>query len=443
MPLAAQTLPGDYLVISRSYGTVYSVDPTTGLIRGLMSGLELRDQSGTIRGDGDALSGSFRTSLAIAQDGDFLARFGQGETSFGLASISAAYGHRTVLAGTTEPAWFECGHVIALDDATVLTTADDWYTEPPPGEGRILAYDLELATTTVVTGAGIGDGPALKLPRGLAQLDAQTLLVAETDLQTFPSGAGLFMVDQQTGDRTFLSRLTPWPFTRQVIIDGQPAGEVTLGDDEGGVGPVSNLQARSVTVIDGRIVVGVAIKLLDESYNGGLLEIDPATGDRTLLVGQALVDDGTAQTVVSAVPANWATVPFLDCPIGLLETDIGRLAFTCLFESGSIFEYDLATNELFEIADLATQLDPVFLDGLQLSGLAISRVHFLAGDVNCDGEINGFDIDAFIVALQSTPPDHATYYAVYPDCHVENADCNGDGLINGFDINVFVALLGA
>ncbi|MBU0641138.1 MAG: hypothetical protein KKB50_19945 [Planctomycetes bacterium] len=68
------------------------------------------------------------------------------------------------------------------------------------------------------------------------------------------------------------------------------------------------------------------------------------------------------------------------------------------------------------------------------------EVHGL-GDLNCDGRLDGFDIDAFVLALNATPPDYAEYFAVYPDCDVFLADINGDGDLNGFDIDPFVALL--
>ena len=59
------------------------------------------------------------------------------------------------------------------------------------------------------------------------------------------------------------------------------------------------------------------------------------------------------------------------------------------------------------------------------------------GDLNCDGLINGFDIDPFVLALT----DPAGYAAAYPDCDRMLADCNNDGVVNGFDIDPFVALL--
>jgi hypothetical protein len=59
-----------------------------------------------------------------------------------------------------------------------------------------------------------------------------------------------------------------------------------------------------------------------------------------------------------------------------------------------------------------------------------------AGDLNCDGLINVFDIDPFVLAI--TIADG--YSALYPDCNRFLADLNGDGVIDVFDIDGFVAL---
>jgi hypothetical protein len=61
------------------------------------------------------------------------------------------------------------------------------------------------------------------------------------------------------------------------------------------------------------------------------------------------------------------------------------------------------------------------------------------GDLNCDGTVNGADIDAFVLALT----DPAGYAAAYPACDIKNGDCNSDGTINGLDIDPFVTLLTA
>ena len=59
------------------------------------------------------------------------------------------------------------------------------------------------------------------------------------------------------------------------------------------------------------------------------------------------------------------------------------------------------------------------------------------GDLNCDGSVNVFDIDAFVLALT----DPAAYAAAQPDCDRLYADCNCDGEINVFDIDPFVLCL--
>ncbi len=61
----------------------------------------------------------------------------------------------------------------------------------------------------------------------------------------------------------------------------------------------------------------------------------------------------------------------------------------------------------------------------------------LPGDLNCDGSVNGDDIDPFVLALA----DPAGYQAEYPECSPLNADCNPTGLVDFDDINCFVALL--
>jgi hypothetical protein len=59
------------------------------------------------------------------------------------------------------------------------------------------------------------------------------------------------------------------------------------------------------------------------------------------------------------------------------------------------------------------------------------------GDLNCDGLLNAFDIDPFVLAL--TNPE--AYSQDFPECDVNLADCNGDGAVNAFDIDLFVAIL--
>jgi len=59
------------------------------------------------------------------------------------------------------------------------------------------------------------------------------------------------------------------------------------------------------------------------------------------------------------------------------------------------------------------------------------------GDLNCDGLVNNFDIDPFVLALT----DPAGYAQKFPNCDRMRADCNRDGQVDNFDIDPFVELL--
>ncbi|MGE0482166.1 MAG: hypothetical protein AB7Q17_17025 [Phycisphaerae bacterium] len=61
----------------------------------------------------------------------------------------------------------------------------------------------------------------------------------------------------------------------------------------------------------------------------------------------------------------------------------------------------------------------------------------LLGDLNCDGVVNNFDIDPFVLAIV----DPAGYRARFPNCDRSAADANTDGRIDNFDIEPFVRLL--
>ncbi|HZW11143.1 MAG TPA: GC-type dockerin domain-anchored protein [Phycisphaerales bacterium] len=419
-----QPYPGDYLVASRTTGAIYAVDPATGLFRGLVSGRELRDLSGTIRGDGQRIGNAFSLSIVTAPGGDILARYAR-PSGWGIVSVDHLTGDRAVLPGTDSPAWEDSGELFLLDDHTVVSAADD-YENDLAGDGLLLAYDLASGVTSIVSGGGVGDGPQLLRPRAVARLDEGTLLVAESMLAFPPEiGAGLYAVSLASGDRALVSRLSPFPFTRPLVIDGNVAGQVLLGDDEGGAGPVLNVTARSIAVRDGTIYAGIAI---DRGvFDGGVLAIDPATGDRTLVVGRAMRDDGTNSGVVEQIPPNMQDI-FLDQPIGLTITPAERLAFTCLWGPSVIYELEIPTGNLYEIADIAAQVHPDFVGVLELHGLTMYEGTGCPADFNADQAIDTRDLLLFLNLWTSRNP---------------RADINADGRINSLDVIAFLNLWNA
>lgn len=76
--------------------------------------------------------------------------------------------------------------------------------------------------------------------------------------------------------------------------------------------------------------------------------------------------------------------------------------------------------------------DPVFTD---MVGYDVVLIGYTSAcnpcDTNCDGSVNGQDIQGFVAALNGNPSP----------CSPCNSDANGDGSVNGFDIVAFVNCL--
>ena len=75
--------------------------------------------------------------------------------------------------------------------------------------------------------------------------------------------------------------------------------------------------------------------------------------------------------------------------------------------------------------------------GESTNGGCIEAEPITLGDCNCDGTVDFFDIDPFVLAIT----DPAGYGTAYPDCNILNADCNEDGTVDFFDIGPFVDLI--
>lgn len=76
------------------------------------------------------------------------------------------------------------------------------------------------------------------------------------------------------------------------------------------------------------------------------------------------------------------------------------------------------------------------------NGLYELHVNFrprVRGDLNCDGLVNNFDIDPFVLAIS----DIELYDELYADCDPMNGDMDNNGLLNNFDIDPFVACVSA
>jgi hypothetical protein len=109
-------------------------------------------------------------------------------------------------------------------------------------------------------------------------------------------------------------------------------------------------------------------------------------------------------------------------------------------DNQQLYMVDNTQDRLYTIdlvSGAATEVGPTGTGNLLGLVWIPSPPAFAPGDMNCDGLVNNFDIDPFVLALSE--PD--AYRLAYPDCDIMNADVNNDGLVNNFDIDPFVALI--
>ena len=126
-------------------------------------------------------------------------------------------------------------------------------------------------------------------------------------------------------------------------------------------------------------------------------------------------------------------------PASFGEDALGEL-YICDYANGEIFKIVAATpvardgnhNSRADACDIAAG------SSVDENGNGVpDECERRPGDLNCDGVVNNFDIDPFVLALS----DAAAYAAEYPACLRSNADCDDDGLVNNFDIDPFVTLI--
>lgn len=154
-----------------------------------------------------------------------------------------------------------------------------------------------------------------------------------------------------------------------------------------------------------------------------------------------------------------------------LSTPLVACAATCLLQAQPAWDVDKLRGQLFHTADYFAAngtFDSFYIRGygivnalaaynlIDCNNNGVSDPQDIAGgashdfngngvpdecdglgDLNCDGTLDFFDIDAFVLAVL----DPSAYQDAYPICDRDLADINGDGAIDFFDLDPFVALL--
>ncbi|MGE0481485.1 MAG: hypothetical protein AB7Q17_13540 [Phycisphaerae bacterium] len=158
-----------------------------------------------------------------------------------------------------------------------------------------------------------------------------------------------------------------------------------------------------------------------------------------------VLDDGSVIAVSSISTAGIEGVYHYE-PDGALRryinTESAKMQFGELVPRGAYLlgdgNYLVATSIGVFKFDSTTEMWSSILTGVNAQYITyLPPAGGLIGDLNCDGVVNNFDIDPFVLALT----DPAAYAAAFPNCDINNADINDDGMVNNFDIDPFVACL--
>lgn len=132
------------------------------------------------------------------------------------------------------------------------------------------------------------------------------------------------------------------------------------------------------------------------------------------------------------------TIAFVGTGSGTDWGQGGKLTIDNLFLTGkdlsNVDEYEVSLTFRNELASWPNGDGQLVIDNLNVSEGA-SPVS--PGDVNCDGSVNGLDVQAFATAIL----DPGGYAAAYPGCNILNADTNSDSSATAADVASFAALL--
>ena len=355
-----------------------------------------------------------------------------------------------------------CGYLV--DNANVLVDVDALTFDFPDGQPEYISP--AGGTRMRVEVAGLGDavpqpGTGTLYYTGFGgwqstPMDAISDNVYEAVFPATPCGDELFYYvgAETTGGEEFTS---PWSaplashsaisaYGRAVVFEetfdtdpgwttqglwafGQPTGD---GGQYGGPDPTSgytgdnvygyNLSGDYENNLPERHLTSTAIDCT--GYYNLQLSFWRWLGVERPLYDHAYVRVSTDGTTWTTLWENSATIEETDW--SLIEIDLPMIDN----EQTVYLRWTMGTT------DTAWQYCGWNIDDVQLTALQCEP-EFAAGDLNCDGLINSFDIDPFVLALTSP----AAYELAYPDCYAINADIDGNGLVNSFDIDPFVLLL--
>jgi len=278
------------------------------------------------------------------------------------ACIATVAGPHTIHAGVLQP-----GDILVVDGAGSVL-----------GDGALIRVDPATGNRTLISGSGVGSGPLLSDPVGIAIESAGSVLVShryEDPVLGTTSERAIYRINATTGDRTVLS--------------GPNHGTgPDFGDWEGPFGMV-------ITPDGSLLVATITHDPFPENSGGAIFHVDRVTGDRSIVSGLGVgagitlaspvgiaidgvgaiivsdpsrdavirIDPGTGNRhVVSGGPLNVGTGPVTSFPYGVALTANSMILLTDPIE-GILFSIDQGSGDRTVLSSATVGLGPQFSPG--------------------------------------------------------------------------------
>lgn len=228
----------------------------------------------------------------------------------------------------------------------------------------------------------------------IANIDDDT----NAEIVVADAGGAVYAFDGITHDLQFTSADLGVTALELVDLDGDYVREIVVGTE---TGDIMVLDRATGAVSRTLFNVGAQVNGLQvgDFFGGPALEVAYCAGGRLVI-----------RKAVENAPVIWSSEelgPSAGANDSLLAADI---------DGDSRIELVVNTTTSVQVFELRRSL---------------------AGDMNCDGRINGFDIDPFVLAV--VRPD--LYALQFPSCDILRGDVDGNGRFDNFDIDPFVGLL--
>ncbi len=292
-------------------------------------------------------------------------------------------------------------------------------------DGLTVLYDFaEGSGTTVHDVSEVGSPLDLTIqnPAGATWTDGGLVLTSATQISSPGAASKIITACKASNELTVEAWIIP-----ALAEQAGPARIVTVSN---------NLSARNFTLGHGDAagnatdMFDVRLRTTETSGNGLPSLTTPAGIAGTSLVHVVFTRAATGDTFIyrdSSVVATGAVGGDFSTwntayKLGLGDEFYGTKPWLGEYRLVAVYSRALTGDEVYQ--NFMAGADPQAHAGL-------------VGDLNCDGDVDFGDINAFVLAL-SNP---GAYAATYPGCPFENRDINGDDVFDFADINAFVALL--